>query len=507
MTLRVALIATTLVAAIECAGGFLAHSLALLTDSAHVFLDAVALLIALAAVHLAARPATRRQTFGFGRTEILAALLNGGLLFAITVFIVVEAVRRIMHPVTPEGSLMAAFAGFALVVNGGLSVLLARKMHESLNMRAAVLHVLGDALSSFGVIVGALLIWRYGWSWIDPLLSIVIAAVIVIGVVRIVLEASDVLARERPRARQRRARPRSHSPRRGYRRRARSARLDAGDRKLCALRAHPIARSQHQRRDANLAKRRSCDARRVRDLSRHRAVRVRIVRGRRADRLHPTAAKDNPSGVIGNMNGKAVVLAATRTPFGRLGGALSSLAATTLGAEAIRTALERAKVDRADVDHVIMGQVLQGGAGQAPARQASYKAGLAKTVTSETLNKVCASGMLAVATAARLIDSGDYRLIVAGGMESMSNAPYVLPGARSGYRFGDGKLVDLMIHDGLWDFFFDVTMASQGAQGRRRARPDARDARRVRVPESPARDASARSGSLRATRSCRFASP
>ena len=164
------------------------------------------------------------------------------------------------------------------------------------------------------------------------------------------------------------------------------------------------------------------------------------------------------------MNGKAVVLAATRTPFGRLGGGLSSLPATTLGAEAIRTALERAKVDRADVDHVVMGQVLQGGAGQAPARQASYKAGLAKTVTSETLNKVCASGMLAVAMAARLIDSGDYRLIVAGGMESMSNAPYALPGARSGYRFGDGKLVDLMIHDGLWDFFFDVTMASQGAK-------------------------------------------
>ena len=165
------------------------------------------------------------------------------------------------------------------------------------------------------------------------------------------------------------------------------------------------------------------------------------------------------------MKGKAVVLAATRTPFGRLGRALCRVsAAATLGAEAIRTALERSKVDRAEVEHVIMGQVLQGGAGQAPARQASYKAGLAKTVTSETVNKVCASGMLAVATAARLIDAGDLRLVVAGGMESMSNAPYALPGARSGYRFGDGKLVDLMIHDGLWDFFFDVTMASQGAQ-------------------------------------------
>ncbi len=198
MTLRIAFIATTLVAAIECAGGFLAHSLALLTDSAHVFLDAVALLIAIAAVHLAARPATRRQTFGFGRTEILAALLNGGLLFAVTVFIVVEAVRRMMHPVTPEGALMAAFAGFALVVNAALGTVLARKMHESLNMRAAVLHVLGDALSSFGVIVGALVIWRFGWSWIDPLLSIAIAVVIVVGVVRIVLEASDVLLESVP---------------------------------------------------------------------------------------------------------------------------------------------------------------------------------------------------------------------------------------------------------------------------------------------------------------------
>ncbi|HEY1727937.1 MAG TPA: cation diffusion facilitator family transporter [Candidatus Baltobacteraceae bacterium] len=198
MTLRVAFIATTLVAAIECAGGFLAHSLALLTDSAHVFLDAIALLIALAAMHLASRPATRRQTFGFGRTEILAALLNGGLLFAITVFIVVEAVRRLMNPVIPEGPLMAAFAAFALIVNAALSIVLARKMHENLNMRAATLHVLGDALSSFGVILGALVIWRFGWSWIDPLLSIGIAAVIVVGVVRIVLEASDVLLESVP---------------------------------------------------------------------------------------------------------------------------------------------------------------------------------------------------------------------------------------------------------------------------------------------------------------------
>jgi len=187
-----------LIAAIECAGGFVAHSLALLTDSAHVFLDAVALLIALAAMHLASRPATRRQTFGFGRTEILAALLNGGLLFAVTAFIVVEAVRRFIHPVAPDGQVMAAFAAFALIVNGGLSVLLARKTHENLNMHAALLHVIGDALSSLGVIVGALVIWRFGWVWIDPLLSIAIAAVIVVGVVRIILEASDVLLESVP---------------------------------------------------------------------------------------------------------------------------------------------------------------------------------------------------------------------------------------------------------------------------------------------------------------------
>jgi cobalt-zinc-cadmium efflux system protein len=198
VTLRVAFVATMLVAAIECAGGFLAHSLALLTDSAHVFLDAIALLIALAAMHLASRPATRRQTFGFGRTEILAALLNGGLLLAVTAFIVVEAVRRFIHPVAPDGPVMAAFAAFALIVNAGLSVLLARTTHENLNMRAALLHVIGDALSSCGVIVGALVIWRLGWVWIDPLLSIAIAAVIVVGVVRIILEASDVLLESVP---------------------------------------------------------------------------------------------------------------------------------------------------------------------------------------------------------------------------------------------------------------------------------------------------------------------
>jgi acetyl-CoA C-acetyltransferase len=164
------------------------------------------------------------------------------------------------------------------------------------------------------------------------------------------------------------------------------------------------------------------------------------------------------------MKPGTVVLATARTPFGRLGGALASLAATSLGGDAIRNAIARAGIDPADVEHVIMGQVIQAGAGQAPARQAAFKAGLAKTTTAETINKVCASGMLAVAYGARSIGDGDNRVVVAGGMESMSNAPYLLPGARSGYRYGHGQLVDAMIHDGLWDYYFDEAMAAQGAR-------------------------------------------
>ena len=159
-----------------------------------------------------------------------------------------------------------------------------------------------------------------------------------------------------------------------------------------------------------------------------------------------------------------VVLSTARTPFGRLGGALASLSATTLGGDAIRNALARAGIDPAEVEHVIMGQVLQGGAGQAPARQAAFKAGLAKTTTAETINKVCASGMVAVAHAARLINANEHDVVIAGGMESMSNAPYLLAGARFGYRFGNSELIDEMVHDGLLDYYFDEAMASQGAR-------------------------------------------
>jgi acetyl-CoA C-acetyltransferase len=164
------------------------------------------------------------------------------------------------------------------------------------------------------------------------------------------------------------------------------------------------------------------------------------------------------------QNSNAVVLGFARTPFGKLGGALASLEATTLGSAALFAAIERSGVDPADIEHVVMGHVLQAGAGQNPARQVVFKTNLAKTVTAETANKVCASGLLAVINAARLINEGSNAVVGAGGMESMTNAPYLLKDARSGYRFGDGRLIDAMIHDGLWDYYFPMTMASQGSK-------------------------------------------
>jgi len=162
------------------------------------------------------------------------------------------------------------------------------------------------------------------------------------------------------------------------------------------------------------------------------------------------------------MNSSAVVLAAARTPFGKLGGALSSLPATTLGAAALIGALQRAGLDPSEIEHVIFGEVLQAGVGQNPARQVLFKSGLAKTVTAETVNKVCASGMLAVAGAMRLINAGANSVVAAGGMESMSQAPFLLKDARFGYRFGNGELIDAMVNDGLWDQYFPMTMSSQG---------------------------------------------
>jgi acetyl-CoA C-acetyltransferase len=159
------------------------------------------------------------------------------------------------------------------------------------------------------------------------------------------------------------------------------------------------------------------------------------------------------------MSSKTVVLGTARTPFGRLGGALSGLSATTLGGEAIRAAVARSGIDAADIEHAIMGNVIQAAVGQAPVRQAMFKAGLAKTTTFETINKVCASGLIALVHASRVIESGHKNVVVAGGMESMSGAPYALPNARFGYRFGDGQFLDLMNYDALLDPFSGWTMA------------------------------------------------
>ena len=165
-----------------------------------------------------------------------------------------------------------------------------------------------------------------------------------------------------------------------------------------------------------------------------------------------------------HTNSKTVVLGMARTPFGKLGGALAPLSATTLGAVALTAAIERSKIDPSEIDHVSFGEVLQAGVGQNPARQVLFKSGLAKTVTADTVNKVCASGMLAIVNAMRSINAGANSVVAAGGMESMSNAPYLLRDARWGYRFGDGALVDAMIYDGLWDQYFPMTMATQGSK-------------------------------------------
>jgi acetyl-CoA C-acetyltransferase len=148
-----------------------------------------------------------------------------------------------------------------------------------------------------------------------------------------------------------------------------------------------------------------------------------------------------------------VIVAGARTPFGKFGGAFKDQPATSLGAHAIRAALERASVEGADVDYVIMGQVLQAGAGQITARQAAIEAGIPQEVPAITINKVCLSGLNAIALADQLIRAGEVEVVVAGGMESMSEAPYLVPKARFGARMGDMQMVDSMVHDGLWSTF------------------------------------------------------
>jgi acetyl-CoA C-acetyltransferase len=161
---------------------------------------------------------------------------------------------------------------------------------------------------------------------------------------------------------------------------------------------------------------------------------------------------------------KTVILGTARTPFGKLGGALSSLDATDLGGHAIAAALERAEVSPDQVQHVVMGQVLQAGQGQVPSRQAQIKGGIPKEVSSETVNKVCASGIRSAGIIDQAVRAGDLDVGVAGGMESMSKAPFLLKDARFGYRMGDGKLLDVMISDGLTNPFTGKHMAHEASE-------------------------------------------
>jgi acetyl-CoA C-acetyltransferase len=161
---------------------------------------------------------------------------------------------------------------------------------------------------------------------------------------------------------------------------------------------------------------------------------------------------------------KTVILSAARTPVGKLGGGLSSMDATDLGGIAIEAALDRAGVEPEQVEHVVMGQVLQAGQGQIPSRQAQIKGGIPKDVSSETINKVCASGIRSAGIIDTAVRAGELELGVGGGMESMSSAPYLLPQARFGFRMGDGKALDAMIHDGLTNPFSGKHMAQEASE-------------------------------------------
>lgn len=160
--------------------------------------------------------------------------------------------------------------------------------------------------------------------------------------------------------------------------------------------------------------------------------------------------------------GRTVILSGARTPFGKMGGALKSLTASDLGGIAVKEALKRAGLSGEEVGEIILGNVLQGGQGQIPSRQAARKACLPWNVTTETINKVCASGMRSVTMADQIIRAGDEEVMIAGGMESMSNAPYFLPNARFGLRMGDSTMKDLMTHDGLTCSFTGVHMGTYG---------------------------------------------
>jgi cobalt-zinc-cadmium efflux system protein len=230
--LGIALALTASVAIIECVGGFAAHSVTLLSDSAHVAMDVLALAIALAARAQIHRPATPRQSYGFARMEVLAALGNGALLFTVTAFIIVEAIHRFQFPELPNGYFMSEVAAFGLIINVLVGIILIAGPHDhhighshtskhehhepqqahreflheapntheqsGINLRAALLHVFGDVVGSIAAIIGGLVIVALHIAWIDPVLSLLVAIIIILGIIRIVREAIEVLLESAP---------------------------------------------------------------------------------------------------------------------------------------------------------------------------------------------------------------------------------------------------------------------------------------------------------------------
>jgi cobalt-zinc-cadmium efflux system protein len=196
--LTVALIASALVALLEFWGGAASHSLALTSDAVHVCTDVLALAVALLAAIGASRPPDRRRTFGYGRIEVLGALVNGTLLLVATILIVYEAARRFAAPVQPHAALMTLVAAIGLAVNGGIGLSLRGEGKRDLNVRAALFHVFGDALGGAAVILGGVAIALTGVAAIDPLISLFVAAIIVVGVVRVMRDAANVLLESVP---------------------------------------------------------------------------------------------------------------------------------------------------------------------------------------------------------------------------------------------------------------------------------------------------------------------
>ncbi|MBV9271511.1 MAG: cation transporter, partial [Candidatus Eremiobacteraeota bacterium] len=197
--LVLALALTAGVAALEFWGGYRAHSLALTTDAVHVCMDVFALALALAASFGSMRPANPRKTFGYGRLEILGAVVNGAILLSVTLFITYEAVQRFYQPHQSQGVMMSAVAGVGFVVNVLVATTLSHQARENLNVRSALYHILGDALGAAAVILGGAVIVVTSATWIDPLLSLLIAGIIIAGVVHVLREATDVLLEGVPR--------------------------------------------------------------------------------------------------------------------------------------------------------------------------------------------------------------------------------------------------------------------------------------------------------------------